>query len=75
MLKGRIVRDKKKDVDYWAEDVKETRKKFEAWRRQLPRSEPEAVSAFVAALECHNDALEDYCIQLRRKLRRAKAKN
>ena len=63
--------DKRKDVDYWAEDVKRTRKNYEAWKERSPASEPEVVSAFVVALECHNDALADYSIQLRRKLRRA----
>jgi len=63
-------------VDFWAEDVKITRNKYEAWKENLPAPEPEAISAFVAALECHNGALEDYSIQLHRKLRRANvAKN
>jgi len=66
--------EKREHVDFWAEDVKITRKKYEAWRENLPAPEPEAISAFVAALECYNDALEDYSIQLRRKLRRTNTK-
>jgi len=63
----------RKDVNYWAKDVKETREVYEGWKRSLSDLETEPVSGFIASLECHNATLEAHVVKLRRKLRRMRA--
>ena len=61
------------DVNFWARDVKQTRSGYERWKANTPDTEASATSDYIAALECHNAALEEHVIKLRRKLRRARA--
>ena len=63
------------DVRLWAQDTQQARAKYELWKSDPRTSEPKVPAEFIAVLECHNAALEDYVIKLRRKIRRLRNAN
>jgi len=58
------------DVKLWAQDTQQARERYERWKSDPRVSEQKIPAEFIATLECHNAALEDHVIKLRRKIRR-----